>query len=809
MVTKKRAVRASITRTAFANNQLSPRSPCTTSHGAKKRASGGRSALRQKLLRDFSRSKLQFISMLLLCALGSWVFSGLDAAWRMLDLSFESFYTEQNLADYWVQLPDASREDLRRIAHIDGVEDAHLRVKLEMDTDWGEDTSLLVYGYDELPRINVPLVETGEALDEQDRRGILLDKAFAQANGIEVGDRLTLSYDEAAFSQTFTVRALVTSPEQVSTTKDVSADPEHYGFAVVLAQALSPLPTSEIILTLSDGADAQAVSERIETLYPYALVVDQKAHTSTMRTRDDVNMFRNLSYVFPLLAFAVAAMIVLTTITRMIENQRVQMGTLKALGYGPRKIRTHYLCYALYPSVAGSLLGLYTGRMTLPALLWDMEASIYTMPAQRSAPISGPAWFICALGVLLAVGVCYHVYHKAACESAAALLRPKPPKAGSRNLLERIPRLWQRFDFNTKMVARNMFRNKLRTIMTLIGILCCNMLLITTLGLQDSVKHFVGSYYEGTLDYTLRVDLTSQGGTLASYRKRLDAERVDGMMVKSVSLRTQDTARTTTLTVLCDDQRSFNLGDHYTYTDLPQEGIALTEKMMKTLGVHVGDTLTVYITGDEEPLYLPVTKMLYSTIGQGAYVSESYWNGLRRGDFTPTALLLKNPTAECVNLVTHMDETSELKDPVVQHEQNLGILNSLTTIFSVMAGAALGLAFVITYNMGILNFVERTREYATLKVLGYHQKEIKRLMVRESNLVGLLGTLLGIVPGILLIGVIMKSCESEQMLYGTYVTLRSLVIASAITFGFSRFLQIFLTRNVRKIDMVESLKSVE
>lgn len=747
--------------------------------------------------------------MLLLCALGSWVFSGLDSAWRTLENSFETFYRQQNLADFWVQLPGATREDFRRIAHIDGVEDAQLRVKIELDTDLGNDSSLIVYGYDELPRINVPLIQTGENLTAQDRRGILLDKEFAAANALSVGDRLTLSYDEAAFSQSFIVRALVTSPEQASTTKDVSADPEHYGFAIVLSEALSPLPASEILLTLSPDADAQSISDRIDALYPYGLVLDQKAHASVTRTRNDTSMFRNLSYVFPLLAFAVAAMIVLTTLTRMIENQRVQIGTLKSLGYGPRKIRNHYLCYALYPSLIGSLLGLYVGRLTLPALLWDLMASIYTMPEKRPAPVSSPAWFVCALGVLLSLGVCYAVYRKSAGETAAALLRPKPPKPGSRNLLERIPGLWKRFDFNTKMVARNMFRNKLRTVMTLIGLLCCNALLITTFGLQDSVKYFVGSYYDGTLDYTLRADLTGDAGTLESYRKRLDAQRVDGMMVKTVSLRTPELTRTSTLTVLCDDQRSYNMGENYTFAALPQDGIALTEKMMKTLGVCVGDVLTVYLTGDDEPLTLPITQIFYSTIGQGAYASESYWNSLRRGDFMPTSLLLKEPTPECVNLITHMDELSEIKDPAVQHVQNLGILNSLTTIFSVMAGAALGLAFVITYNMGILNFTERTREYATLKVLGYHQKEIKRLMIRESNLLSAVGVLLGIVPGILLVGVIMKSCESEQMLYGTYVTVQSLILASIITFGFSRFIQTFLTRNVPKLDMVESLKSVE
>lgn len=765
--------------------------------------------LTKKLLRDFNNAKLQLISMMLLCALGTWVFSGLDAAWRLLDRSAETYYAQQNLADFWIQLPDANRDTLRRIAHLDGVEDAHLRVKLQLDTDLDNDATLLTYGYDEPARINIPYLYEGALLSGQDNRGCMLDVSFARANALSVGDTLTLRQDDYGFRKTFTIRALIASPEQVLTSKEVAPDPNTYGFVLVNSEALFPIPSNEITLTLAEGAVPEDVQSAIEGLYPYALVIAPIANTAVQFIRDHIVMFRNLSYVFPLLAFAVAAMIVLTTITRMIENQRTQMGTLKALGYRSGQIRMHYLGYALYPSLLGSLLGLWAGRVTLPQVLWNMEENHILLPLKLSAPISAQAWFVCVLAVLLACYVCLRVYRKAGKESPASLLRPKPSKAGQRNLVERIPGLWKRFGFNTKMVVRNMFRNKLRTGMTLVGVLCCNMLLIMTFGIQDSINYFVGKYYSGTVQYDIRVDLSNRDGTLDAYRGRLDADYVDGLMLKSASLHSSTVQRTGVLNILCDDQRSYHLGDDFSFVPLPKDGIAITQKLMNTLGVQIGDTLTVYLAGDDEKLELPITQMYYSNIGQGVYLSQSYWESLRKGAFIPDSLLIHAPSEACLHRIDNMDEALDVLYPEVQRVQNLKILDSVTTIFMVLAGAALALAFVITYNMGILNFSERTREYATLKVLGYHQKEIKHLMLRESNLVALLGTLLGILPGILLIGVVMKSCETEQTFYGLYVTLKSILLASGITFGFTRLIQEFLTRKVHTIDMVESLKSVE
>ena len=443
--------------------------------------------LRRKLWRDMSRSAMQFVAIVLLCALGTWVYSGLDGAWRMLDLSVETYFEQGTLADYWVNLSGLSKQDVDSIANVAGVKDVQARFTYDMDCpDLGDDVSLNVHAYDGAARINVPQVVEGENLYQNDRRGILIQEEFAQEHDLHPGDMIRL--DVLGQEQNFLIRGLINDAEHVITAKDVTPDPKTYGCAVICWEAISYLPFNEAVVTVQEDADQTQVEADIQSLLPDALILNHKTHASTQRTRGDVNIFKNLTLVFPVLAFLVAAMIVLTTLTRMIENQRTQMGTLKALGYSDRKIRKHYLSYALVPATFGALLGTLVGQYTLPDMLYTMEASHYYLPIKLRAPISWSAWAMTALMVVLSVLICLHAYNKAAREVTAELLRPKPPKAGSRILLERWKGLWSRFSFNTKMVVRNIARNKGRTLMAMVGVLCCNMLIICAMGLHGGLR---------------------------------------------------------------------------------------------------------------------------------------------------------------------------------------------------------------------------------------------------------------------------------------------------------------------------------
>ncbi|MDD3335399.1 MAG: ABC transporter permease [Eubacteriales bacterium] len=765
------------------------------------------SMLRRKLFRDMWKNRMQFVAVILLCALGTWTFSGLDALWRTLELTTQTYFDQQNVADLWINLYSVDREALQTVRATEGVKQVQARRTMELKADLPHEPTLRADAYDGSISINTPYLLSGEVLGGADLRGCLLDDGFASANGLSVGDKLTLKIGGVAYP--FWIRGTCKSAEYLNDNQNTGYDPLNYGFVLLNSRAIASLPLNQLLVTLNDKADSDRIEKEIGQKYPEALIVNRQAQRSTEGVDQDVTMFHNLCYVFPLLAFAVAAMIVLTTLTRMLENQRMQMGTLKALGYRDRQIRRHYLSYAFYPSVVGSFIGLFVGRNTLPNVLWEMEKAQFQFPYRLVAPVSWSQWAVCGLGVVLACAICSYTYRKSAQEQTASLLRPKPPKAGQKLLLERLPRLWGRMGFNAKMVSRNLMRNKGRTAMSLIGVLCCTMLIITSLGLQDSVAYFVGKYYKGTLAYTDRANLSGEADEVESYRKRIDADRVEGLMELSVSARSGQKSRTTSLTVMEDDQQLMLLGKDEVWMALPSEGVLLSEKLSDVLGLQSGDSIEIWLAGDREPIATKVSGIAYITVGQSVIMSRSVWEGCKKGAFVPSALLLRGLSDRGRSTVEAMDEWEDWDDPAQQYEETLDIMNSMMGIFTLMSGVALGLAFVVLYNMGILNFSERCREYATLKVLGYHQKEIRKLMTSENNLLTGLGVLLGVGPGRWLIDAVLSSCESDSMVFLSTVSLSSLLIACLGTYAFSWLVTRFLTRKVKTIDMVEALKSVE
>ena len=280
-------------------------------------------------------------------------------------------------------------------------------------------------------------------------------------------------------------------------------------------------------------------------------------------------------------------------------------------------------------------------------------------------------------------------------------------------------------------------------------------------------------------------------------------------MEMSVSLHGGGNARACLLTVLKDDQTIYHLTADQQIMEMPEEGIVISRKLASVMGISLHETVEVYLAGDTEPLLLEIMGFADTNAAQGLFMSDTAWQSCRKGNFTVSALLLKGVSADCLHIIEEMPETDSIKYLETQFEQGMTILDATATAFSIMSGAALGLAFIICYNMGLMNFTERVRDYATLKVLGYHQREIRSLMLRESALTALLGVSIGIPPGIALVGIILKTCEFDNMVFVSYVSIRSVLLASVITFVFAVCIEWLLTRKVRGIDMVEALKSVE
>lgn len=753
------------------------------------------------------QSFMQFLSIVILCSLGTLIFSGLDGCANLAQGTIDVYFEENRLADYWISMPTADRDALLRVRSIDGVADACARFSMDLDTTLPTEPTINVTAYDGPMQINLPLVQEGRLLEGTDLRGCLIQDGFAQAHDLAIGDRVTVEMQGTEFS--FVIRGKVFSPEFICVTQGTYPNPQEYGYILINAKAMPHMPLTQMIITLEADADAAQVEAAIAEAFPDALIQDRREHKSTISAINNAEMFRALTLVFPIFAYAVAALIVLTTLTRMVDNQRLQIGTLKALGYPSRKIRNHYLSYAIVPSAVGSVLGVLIGHWGLPTIIWALLLGQNEYPYQIYPDISWASWAMAGLTVLMSVSICLYTYQKSARETTANLLRTKPPRAGKRIFLERIGPLWRSFGFNTKMVIRNLMRNRMRTIMSFVGILCCNALIIASFGLQDSINLIAVTHYTKVLNYDVRANLTLQAGEGVSYDRRLEAERVESIMEKAVSAHSANESRTTMLTVVETDQQMLCLGEGEVHTPILPGGAALTAKLADALKVKQGDYLTVGFAGDDEPVVVPVSQIVHNNIQQGMYMEQQTWEGLRKGGFVPTSLLLKAPSDACLAELAIMDEVDRLERPVEQSRELTELMNMLSSIFVILMGIALALAFVICYNMGLMNFAERIREYATLKVLGYHQKEIRRLIVGENVLITLVGIACSMQAGKGLTSLVLKVCASESVTYPSRPAISSIVIACSITFCFSLFIQLFLTRKVRSIDMVEALKSVE
>lgn len=780
-----------------------------------------RNGLLKKFLRDVMLAKGQILSIIILSALGVMVFSGLDGAWRNLDVSVEQYFDEQKLADFWIITAASDKNTERRIARIKGVKDVQSRFSFEIKTTLPGNPKLMLHAVRDEMRINIPRIVSGSMLWDNDYKGCLLDVRFAEANGLSPGDDITLKIGDRR--SVFIVRGLVISPEYVFSSKDIMPDPKSFGFIYTNIREFSAMPRNEICVLVDDDADAAAVKAAIEDELPRAFVRDRKSHNSTQMIRNEVEQFSSLSVVFPIMFFMVSALIVLTTMTRIVENQRTQMGLLKALGYRHGSIMRHYLSFGLFPSMLGSVGGLIAGRYTLPQFLWSVMEDMYMLPEAKTAPISYAAISVSLLSIVMTCFICYKACQRNISETAALLLRPKAPKAGSRILIERIAVLWSALGFSTKMIMRNLFRSRIRALMALAGVLSCTALIITAFGLSDTMDHLIDSYYGVTLRYDYRADLDESGGGIEKYRRRMDAERVEGIMEKAVSVRKaagdratgeyggdiQEESRTVLLTVFEDSQELIFLGIPDSNEKHVGKGVIVSQKLAEVMMLGIGDALKLKLPGVEKEEEVMITGLAQIQIGQGLYMTETAWEDLEKGAFRPTALLVKNPGRDCIEYLEGLDEVTGIKSVSSLKEKTKAGVEPFNSIAFLMAVFALLLAFVVLYNMGILNFIERIREFATLKVLGFYRREIRSLIVRENVIVTLAGILAGIYPGILLAAMVMAASEPDDMVFVTVVDPTSIIATCVITFAFSLLIQRLLTGKVRSIVMVEALKSVE
>lgn len=545
-------------------------------------------------------------------------------------------------------------------------------------------------------------------------------------------------------------------------------------------------------------------------------VLNRKSHYSYVDYEGAADRIDAISRVFPVFFALVAALVCLTTMTRMVDEQRINIGTLKALGYGNGAIAFKYIFYAMTATVLGCVIGVAVGYTVFPTVIFNAYGIMYLLP-----PVELKFNTTLALSVSLgAVGLTTLTTFFACInelkEDPALLMRPKAPKIGKSILLEKIHFIWNRLSFIYKVTVRNIFRYKRRFLMTVFGIAGCTALVLAGFGIRDSIRAVVDRQYGVIFTYDVTIGLEPEAEKYLKENEKIHSYQIilnengvasNGSIEKDVSIivprSTDDIGELIHLQRRRDEKK----------IDFPERGVVITEQIGKSLNVDVGDEIT--LKSGEDEATVQVTGITENYTFNYAYLSPEYYKEIFSkeiefnqaiGKIEDTSKefedalskeLIKKEGISSVSFNTSIKETFE------------DTIKSLGYVVLVMITSAGALAFVVLYNLTNVNISERIREIATIKVLGFYDNEVSAYVYRENTILTLIGTLAGLVIGIFLHRFIMTTVEMENIMFGLKLNPLSYIYSIILTLVFSVFVNFAMYYKLRNIEMVESLKSVD
>lgn len=567
---------------------------------------------------------------------------------------------------------------------------------------------------------------------------------------------------------------------------------------------------------LAEGKEKleKAEQELADLKAPVWYVLDRNTNPSYVSFSSNAEKIVAIARVFPIFFFLVAALVALTTMTRMVDEERVLIGTLKALGYSNRRIVFKYVAYSFSAGLLGSAVGLAGGLTVLPAVIWNAYSMLYKFP--KLILSFNP---IISLLSAFALILCVTLSTLWACseslkEAPARLMLPRAPKAGKRVFLERIKPIWNHMKFTHKVTARNILRYKKRFFMTVIGVAGCTALLLTGFGLKDAIGDIVNVQYGELQKYDITVS-TKEPEAAKEYLTSAGAETFASVSSRTVTAQGKDPQEITVWTVPEGEDllqvmnlRSRKSGKSIAFDDA---SVVLTEKAAKNLGIGVGDSITLE-DADGHEYRVSVTAVCEGYIGHYLYMTQAMYGQLFGETPEYNTLLAAVHTEDedgVMRGLLSLDEVDSASFSSVVIGSFANMIDKINYVVYVLIIAAGMLAFIVLYNLTNINIGERQKEIATIKVLGFYDGEVSAYICRETIILSLIGTAAGLLFGIILCRYVVVTAEMEDIMFGRNIKWFSYVLSAVITMIFSTLVNLIMYKKLQKIDMVESLKSVD
>lgn len=798
-------------------------------------------ALRKDFYVEIKKTYNKFLSLLLIVALGVAFYSGVRSTEPDMQVSADTLFDESNFMDIKVQsVQGVPQELLDKIQDIESVKETEGSYTVDVIDETLSDTAVVrLMSYSD--KINVPNITEGRIPEAEDE--CIVDIQYMEKQGYKIGDSIKVkSGTDMEIGYTlelneYKIVGMFTSPFYLQKDKgSCSVGNGKIGGVVYIKKENYKLPVfTEAYVTVNDAKELLCFTEKYEELVEETVeeleclqeglyVLDRNKHQQYVEYKMDSDRIGKIGDIVPVIFFGVAALVSLTTMIRMVEEQRTQIGTLKALGYGNIMISMKYIMYGFLATVLGSIIGAVAGGKLLPMVIINAYKIIYHNLTVIEVPLNAQHIAVAfGMGMVSVLGATIVACYQTMRSTAAELMRPAAPKSGKRILLERIPFIWNHVSFIWKSTIRNLLRYKKKMLMTIFGICGCTALLIIGFGIKNSITAIVDRQY-GELHVYNEV-LTFENGMTAEQKDGVETSLLKMEKVESVLGLHQGGA-----TFTYEEEKA----DGYIYVPAQEDQlreyiflkeyetnkelflvdgeVIVTQKMAKLLELEIGDELELQLTDGVK------AKAKIGAITENYVYHYVYMNAN-----TYTQLFEKD--AEATQVLVNLKEAYRNEDLAEEFLkiQGIGSTNSIDTlrgtfadmlkgldiIIVVIVGAAGGLAFVVLYNLNTINIGERIRELATLKVLGFYDGEVSSYVFRENIILTIIGILCGYVFGDYLHTIVINTVEPDFVMFGRDVFTESYIFATVITLLFAVVINCSMHYKLKKIDMSTSLKSVE
>ena len=786
------------------------------------------SKLNKMLFREIKNGKGQFIAAAAVIFIGIVIFSASYMSYRNLTNTLHFYYEEYKFLDYYAEAQYISPAAVKEVQALDGVKKAMGRISVDVGADMGVDKRITVrlvsLPDNKPPAVNDIFFVSGRYFSGKLQNVCLVMQKFAEAYNMEEGDSIKAIINNQIHE--FKVDGIVGSPEFIYAMKSASnftVSNDEFGIVYIKESAAHSLlgyenGYNQLHVIFEEGTDTKAVIGKIENiLKPYGFKngIERKDQLSHTMINAEIKQQESMAYMFPVLFLTVAAMVIYFMQRRLISNQRTLIGVMKAFGYTNRRILWHYVQNSLLISVVGaipgSILGIYLGTA-----MTSMYKDVFTIPVMQIR-IYWDILFIC---ISLSMGFCLVAGYSAAKRvlgiQPAQAMRAKVPKAGKRILMERIPLIWNRISFGWKMSIRNIFRSRQRSLFTLVGVVFTIMFFMVTLFFLDAFNHFLTKQFLELQRHDYKVVFSKP----SSYQDALELTHVEGIkkvepiIEMPVEIKNGWRKEGTTMIGVVDHNSFYQfIDEHGNGVETPEKGILMAHNLVSELGVRPGDTVKVkaYL-GSMEEKEVKVAEAIKQYAGFNCYMNlKEMGQLLGEGKFATGALVKAERGADddIIKALFEMPGVETVEGRLKGYQDFMQYMDLMYAFIGIMIVFGIIMGFAIIFNSTVINIMERRRELASLKVLGYTRREIENTVFRENMLLGILALVPGVIVGRAACEAFAKQMSVELFTLEVIIYPKTYMIIFVCVFAFIILAQWANKKNMSGLDMVEVLKNRE